>query len=55
MISSDAELPTERGAEHEALSVFLGEWKAERKSFNAPVPQQPISIQGAPHSQSLSR
>lgn len=34
--ASDAETPPQRGAMHEALSVFLGEWKAEGKSYGSP-------------------
>ena len=37
MTTSDAELPPKRGAEHEVLSVFLGKWKAEGKSFGGTV------------------
>jgi Protein of unknown function (DUF1579) len=33
MTTSNVELPRKRGAEHEALSIFLGEWKAVGKSF----------------------
>lgn len=33
MNNHDAELPPVRGAKHEALSVFLGEWKADGTSY----------------------
>lgn len=33
MSSSETESPLSRGSEHEALSVFWGEWKAEGTSF----------------------
>ena len=33
MSSHDSELPPNRGAKHEALSIFLGEWKAQGTSY----------------------
>ena len=33
MTTNDSELPPKRGDKHEALSVFLGEWKAEGTSY----------------------
>lgn len=33
MSSHDAELPPNRGAKHEALAIFLGEWKAQGTSY----------------------
>src|SRR5262245_44792954 len=35
-ITHDAEAPPKRGKKHEALSVFLGDWKAEGTSFGGP-------------------
>ncbi len=39
MTASEGELPPERGAQHEALAVFLGRWRATGKSYG--IPKQP--------------
>ena len=39
---SDAEAPPKRGKAHEALAVFLGDWKAEGQSFGGPNRMPPI-------------
>jgi hypothetical protein len=36
MIDSDAEAPPIRGAEHEALAIFLGRWRATGTSYGSP-------------------
>lgn len=33
MTTSDSEMPPQRSAKHDALAVFLGEWKAEGTSY----------------------
>src|SRR6185503_16946612 len=38
-IAHDAEAPPVRAPRHEALAVFLGEWRAEGKSYG--IPDQP--------------
>ncbi len=39
MTTSHNEAPPARGAQHEALAVFLGRWRAEGKSYGGS--QQP--------------
>jgi len=39
MTTSDKEAPPTRGAQHEALAVFLGRWRAEGRSYG--IPKQP--------------
>ncbi|HTA93383.1 MAG TPA: DUF1579 family protein [Polyangiaceae bacterium] len=36
MTASDDESPPERGAQHEALAVFLGRWRATGKAYGTP-------------------
>ncbi len=36
MTNRDNEAPPTRGAQHQALAVFLGRWKAEGKSYGSP-------------------
>ncbi|RYG35331.1 MAG: DUF1579 domain-containing protein [Burkholderiales bacterium] len=44
---SDAEAPPQRGSLHEALSVFLGDWRAEGSSYGSPD-QDPDDPKGKP-------
>lgn len=52
---SDAETPPKRGATHEALSVFLGDWRVEGRSYgrpdqNAANPKETYEVWKSTHS-----